>query len=349
MLKRVASSFMAVILAFGLNVPVRALAVSSDEPPAQSTAQPTAQAPAQLVADSTIKAADSEISAKKQQLFDKLASTANKWRTDYTDAARPSSVAIDNVAEVGLTKAQADSAFQEFKYEHGQYFYIAGLDYTLNSAGAVIGAKLNFDTNYKQADFDKFDAAVTAALAGIDSAWSIEEKALYLHDYIVTHCEYDFDDDGKYSAYDALVGGDSYCQGYTEAFDYLLEQADSTAKCWVVSSKALNHAWNLVEIDGQTYHIDCTWDDPSGVDPVTGAQTAISRTPAFCDHENFLVATPRFYLDNHESTDWERCGCVCLAGRCGYLHGGVDREGLVRRHENSGNVQHKASEERALD
>ena len=25
----------------------------------------------------------------------------------------------------------------------------------------------------------------------------------------------------------------------------------------------MNHAWNLIKIDGEWYHIDVTWDDPT--------------------------------------------------------------------------------------
>lgn len=30
----------------------------------------------------------------------------------------------------------------------------------------------------------------------------------------------------------------------------------------MVTSSSMNHAWNLIQIDGNYYHVDVTWDDP---------------------------------------------------------------------------------------
>jgi hypothetical protein len=33
--------------------------------------------------------------------------------------------------------------------------------------------------------------------------------------------------------------------------------------CRIVTSEGMNHGWNLVQLDGQWYHVDVTWDDPT--------------------------------------------------------------------------------------
>ena len=33
-------------------------------------------------------------------------------------------------------------------------------------------------------------------------------------------------------------------------------------KSLVVSEPKINHAWNMVKIDGEYYHVDVTWNDP---------------------------------------------------------------------------------------
>lgn len=48
--------------------------------------------------------------------------------------------------------------------------------------------------------------------------------------------------------------------------------------CLVVSSDPISHAWNLIEIGGQYYHVDVTWDDPTW--DVIGRVT----------HNNFLLS-----------------------------------------------------------
>lgn len=91
------------------------------------------------------------------------------------------------------------------------------------------------------------------------------EKALKLHDYIVLHTVYDTQEtlpdlNGGSSAYDILVSGNGVCAGYAKAYKYLLGKVGIESV--VVTSSAMNHAWNLVNIDNEWYHVDTTWDDP---------------------------------------------------------------------------------------
>lgn len=91
------------------------------------------------------------------------------------------------------------------------------------------------------------------------------EKAMKLHDYIVLNSSYDLTGtaenlNGGSSAYDILINGVGICQGYAQAYKYLLNKVG--INCEIVTSAQLVHAWNLVEIDNQWYHVDVTWDDP---------------------------------------------------------------------------------------
>ncbi|MDO5155219.1 MAG: transglutaminase domain-containing protein [Eubacteriales bacterium] len=93
------------------------------------------------------------------------------------------------------------------------------------------------------------------------------EKELALHDYLTTHCVYSEDanqgpDSDIYRAYGALVNGNAVCNGYAEAMQILLMCAGVNTKFVTGKAGNVDHAWNLVELDGQWYHMDATWDDP---------------------------------------------------------------------------------------
>lgn len=99
------------------------------------------------------------------------------------------------------------------------------------------------------------------------------EKELILHNYVVTHSKYDIDnykkdkitvDEG--SAYGILVKGIGVCSGYAESLQLLLNLSNVECR-WVVGMAGQPgntglHAWNIVKIDGEYYHLDATWDDP---------------------------------------------------------------------------------------
>lgn len=93
------------------------------------------------------------------------------------------------------------------------------------------------------------------------------EKALVVHDYLVYKSEYDYDNylNGTipYDSYycgGILVNGRGVCNGYARAFEYFMYREG--IECYMISSTEMNHAWNIVSIDGRYYHVDCTWDDP---------------------------------------------------------------------------------------
>ena len=98
---------------------------------------------------------------------------------------------------------------------------------------------------------------------------SIYNKILQVHDWLVENLEYGTEISGKnsYNIYGALINKSVVCEGYAEAFKYIMDELD--IPCILVVGKAQNsegnienHEWNYVEIDGKWYAVDVTWDDP---------------------------------------------------------------------------------------
>ncbi len=86
-----------------------------------------------------------------------------------------------------------------------------------------------------------------------------EEKEKEIHDWIVANVEYDTNQ-AERSAYSALFLGKTVCQGYALLTYKMLDQVGVPAR--IVNSSAMNHAWNMVNLCGNWYHLDATWDDP---------------------------------------------------------------------------------------
>lgn len=135
-----------------------------------------------------------------------------------------------------------------------------------------------------------YDSAKQAILDQVDPDWSEAEKALFLHDTIVATTSYDLTY-SNYDAYDVLVTHEAVCQGYALAYMDLMRAAG--VDCYYLASDSLNHAWNMVEIDGSFYHVDATWDDP------TPDQLGFVR------HSNFLCTDAEIRALEHDASDWQ--------------------------------------------
>ena len=168
-----------------------------------------------------------------------------------------------------------------FERDNPQYFWLReGFQFTQNST------TLSFDITcfdfwstitpqkYLTAMQEKIQQIAVAA----QNLPSDYEKALYVHDYLVTHAEYDYDGldetektnhDAKYdyifTPYGCLVNGKTVCAGYAKAYQIIMETLG--IECvYIVGDTVGNttdilHAWNLLKLDGEYYYVDVTWDD----------------------------------------------------------------------------------------
>ncbi len=130
---------------------------------------------------------------------------------------------------------------------------------------------------------------------GIKPEWNELEKVLYTNDFLVHKCEYAKDIVySSHTLYGALVSKRPVCDGYSHGFRYLLKQIGIEAS--IATSDAMNHAWNLVEIDGEYYNIDVTWNDT-----YTNGVKGIGKT----SYEFFLASDASFKNERKTSHhDW---------------------------------------------
>lgn len=98
--------------------------------------------------------------------------------------------------------------------------------------------------------------------AEIDNDMSPAEQELAVHDWIIDHAAYDetHSSPNRSHPYGLLVEGQAICMGYANTFQLFMDLLD--IPCVTVTSTT--HAWNLVQLDGEWYGVDVTWDDPLG-------------------------------------------------------------------------------------
>lgn len=224
-----------------------------------------------------------------------------------------------NVQKYNISKDKiGDIVFGVINENPDLYFVKKKFSYSL-SGSTVVSVMLTYDDSY---DDNAFVDATREALAVVKPEMSDLEKAVVLHDYLAVNCEYDKEnlDKGKvpdvsYTAYGTLVNRISVCEGYALAYKYLLNQAG--IECLMVKSEAMNHAWNLIQLNGKYYQVDVTWDDPTW-DLIGRARHKymFRSDTAFvnnCEHHDWIVTEGSEVVDykatdtSYDNAFWLKC------------------------------------------
>lgn len=171
--------------------------------------------------------------------------------------AREESISL---SQFKISRDNISALYAGIVNEHPELYFLEN-SFSYYLSGEYIYSLIpSYDTTTEYDDA-AFQTAVEGALSLLDGSMTDYEKALVLHDYLVLNCEYDLNfNKVAYNAYGALVKQTCVCQGYALAYKYLLKKAG--IECLMVTSDEMNHAWNMVVIDGSYYQTDVTWDDP---------------------------------------------------------------------------------------
>ena len=104
---------------------------------------------------------------------------------------------------------------------------------------------------------------------GMPKELSDAERVVYVQDYLAINYGYDtrlFSDDQAifnrtvYDMYGFFTEKVGVCQAYTSTFNAIMDELHIHSES--VIDRTDNHIWNVVKIDGENYHLDCTHDDP---------------------------------------------------------------------------------------
>ena len=141
------------------------------------------------------------------------------------------------------------------------------------------------------------DDIASVIVDGASAFTSPYDKEKYVHDYIITQCSYVEPEAGaSYNTiYGCLVEGKASCEGYSRAFQFILNKLDIDNRLVTGESaddgvNFIRHMWNFVTLEeGESYFVDLTWDDPK-------AQNAVLR------HTYFNVPTSDILI-NHKNIE----------------------------------------------
>lgn len=157
------------------------------------------------------------------------------------------------------------------------FYYLepSKFSYSKNQSGYLIYPKYL----YSEEEIKKFDSMLMQGLEAFEKNYikpqmSDYEKEKAAHDYLVYTVTYDHDslkDEAQkekhteiYNVLGALLRRKAVCWGIACAFKLLCDYCK--VKCFVAIGKSRlvtsrgGHAWNIVNLEHESYHVDVTWD-----------------------------------------------------------------------------------------
>ncbi len=145
-------------------------------------------------------------------------------------------------------------------------------------------------------------AAKSSFISELDTSGKTQTEICKLvHDKLISSVTYELSDNSQsmvFSAYGALVDHKAVCEGIAAAYDiimdyYGIESLIITGEAVGTDnpSNLVNHAWNMVKLDGEWYEIDCTWDLGSS-----------DFTRGTLSYDYFLKTTSYMTSKNHKRT-----------------------------------------------
>ncbi len=204
-----------------------------------------------------------------------------------------------DISEYHLTSDEFVEVLAEVTNSSPDLFFVGGhIFYNVDSVTDEVTQyqpQYLYGTDVEQMKL-RFEATVSRILAGVEETWGDREKALYIHDYLVSRYQYD-ESCSHYDAYSLLVEGRAVCQGYALAYLYFMKRLG--IPCATLPSEEMGHMWNLVQIDGQWYHVDLTYDDP------------LPDMPGLVRHDCFLLSDEGIASDSGQGHRGWSAQVVC--------------------------------------
>ena len=138
------------------------------------------------------------------------------------------------------------------------------------------------------------------------------QQELAIHDWIIDHAAYDEAHASPHRShpYGLLVEGQAICMGYANTFHLFMDLLDIPCVTVIGASGGSreDHAWNLVQLDGDWYAVDTTWDDPLGYDEDLPAANESGHHTYFNVTSDFLRQTDHQWdydaVQEAEGTYW---------------------------------------------
>lgn len=238
---------------------------------------------------------------------------------NFTDVISP--------VEVPVTTDQCSKIKDYILTDHPEIFWLRhGVCYNYNTdTGLVNEIRFTYCLTKEEVATrqNAIDMALKSFLSSINDNMSDFEVALRVYENIISLVDYDtiglnkqkkednsspeIPDDLR-SIYGVFVNKKAVCAGYAKAAQYLYNLLG--IECVYVVSDT--HAWNLIKLEGDYYHLDVTWGDNSNTDSVKDGGDEI-------DYSCFCITTEEVLKLKSHIPEEQLSLPICTATKCNYF------------------------------
>ena len=168
----------------------------------------------------------------------------------------------------GLSSAQALNLCDRINCEHPLYYFLSGV-YSLNGDTIILHVSDEYKSSSRRQEIQN-EICIYLNKFNYQNEFDVLLKA---HDDIIDSIDYEYDDNREPSkephAHNVVgvvekVG--AVCEGYAKTFQLVCDYCNIPSLIATGTSFNQDHAWNVVQIGGDWYWVDVTWDDA----PTTG-------------------------------------------------------------------------------
>ena len=195
-------------------------------------------------------------------------------------------MAMEPVIDLQETRAyvlEINSIWDAIELDHPEIFWV---DWNKTSTGnpAQLRPVYWLTREQRETRQQELDAAAAELLTGLRPEMGDYDKAITVFRRLISSVDYDsvglarqketdWKDrgvDDLRTVYGSLVKKRCVCVGYAVGYQYLLQKLGMEAVqrvSWKIEDEDSGHAWTIVKMDGEYYHIDVTHSDGSNTDP----------------------------------------------------------------------------------
>ncbi len=189
-----------------------------------------------------------------------------------------------------LSEAQLHLVISAYSMDHPQVFWLES-SFAYYSTNTLTYLQLNSGLSASEIEQEAraMRKNINDIFSGMPENLRMYDRELYLHDEFAQRCTYADTSDVQtdkfrvYTSLGGLVDYNAVCEGYSRAMQVLLSL--SGIETYYVSGVGNEdlHMWNCVNIDGDWYYLDVTWDDNDNGET---------------DYDHFNITTQQLLIDH---------------------------------------------------